>query len=120
MKDRDRSEHFCALELDEKGFNLILEYIEKCKMQEDFFRLDAKIQLREIEAHVYRHWMDKNADLHWIEEHAKKFRRYLNSIKVLWAAHVLEHGNDSKFDHAEYCRLVKNWPNVKEVLEDIF
>lgn len=120
MERKNKIEHFCNLELDEKGFQLIVKYLKKCKQKEDFFIVDNGLQIKEIEAHMYRNWMDKNAGYHWVEEHAKNFRRYLNSIKLLWAAHVLEKGHDEEFNYSEYCRLVKNWPCVKDIMEDLF
>ena len=113
-------EHFCNLEKDEKGFQILTEYLEKCRTKDDIFIADNKIQIKECEVHMYRNWLDKNADLHWVEEYAEAFRRYLNSLKILWAAHVLEHGNDKEFTYEEYCKLINNWKKTKEVLEGMF
>lgn len=114
------SEHFCKLDLDEKGFKILVKYLNTCKQNTDFFITDNETQAKEIEIHVFRNWMDKNAGVHWVEEYGAAFRKYLNTIKLLWAAHVLEYGNDTNFTHEEYTRLVNNWQKVKEVLEGVF
>jgi hypothetical protein len=113
-------DHFCKLILEEKTFQILLKYISTCKSGTDFLPVDNEIQRKELETHIYLNWMDKNAGVHWVKDYAKEFRTYLNSIKLLWAAHVLEFGHDNAFTYDEYCRLVKNWPNVKEVLEGLY
>lgn len=111
---------FCNIELDEKTFDLITKYMEKCDSEDDVFVIDNNAQVKEIEQHVYRNWMDKHAAVHWVQDYAKNYRIYLNSIKILWAAHVLVHGKDKEFTYTEFVEIQKNYKHVKPVLEKIY
>ncbi len=111
---------FCEIELDEKTFGLVCEYLEFCVDDKASHRIDMGVQQKEMQNHIYRNWMDDNAGVHWVEEHAKNFRIYLNTIKILWSAHVLVKGKDTEFTFDEFKHMQKNYHQVKPVLENIY
>lgn len=111
---------FCDIELDQKTFDIIYGYLTKCKEPGDYFHYDNHRQLEEMRLHADINNLDPEAALHWTEDYAKQFRHYLNALKILWAAHMLCYGPETKFTLEELTKMQKNFNKIKPVLEQIY
>jgi hypothetical protein len=84
---------FCILERDRKTFEYFKKYVEFLETEnQTCLILDNKIQAKEIEDHLRLNGINsagidekKREEISkWIVDHAKPFRDYLNSIKLVY------------------------------------
>ena len=79
---------FCILDNDKKTFEYFKKYVQFLENEDDTCHiLDNRIQIDEIRDHLYRHGKDENHKDEidrWIDENARPFREYLNTIKLVY------------------------------------
>jgi hypothetical protein len=108
---------FCELEKDEKTFNYISKYIIWYNTQlnsKDFLQLDSRIQADEIKHHLENNnYDDKNYEiLQWIKSYSKKFRIYLNTIKIVFTIWYCS-GHTELMSWDEFCSIVDRIDELK-------
>lgn len=117
------SDLFCIIEEDEKTFNFLTQYVAECHTATETRNLDNTLQIIEIQRHILANCIPEEHANHealsWVEDHSAKFRLYLNSIKVLWAAHILLRGPETKLTFEEFKTMKKNYVYVKPILSTI-
>jgi len=72
---------FCKLEKDEKTYKILKLYYDDYKNNQIVGNEDNRIQCEEMEIHNRR--QGKDDTFNWIVDNAKKYRKYLNTIKHL-------------------------------------
>lgn len=87
---------FCDIPIDLKTYQYIQRYIDYIENKHiNIEELDNKIQIEEIKFHLQMtHCPDEVANqeaINWIQKHAKGFRLYLNSIKLIALIYVTRH-----------------------------
>lgn len=89
---------FCRLENDEKTFLYLKEYVSFLENTTSIaLILDNQIQYKEIMNHLYvnNKSIDDQTEIDcWIQSNAKKFREYLNTIKLVYVVWKCSHDND--------------------------
>jgi hypothetical protein len=114
---------FCIIEEDEKTFTLLSRYINECHDESDVMVIDNMVQLVEIQQHIINNCIpeDHKDDeaLNWVMENASGFRIYINTIKILWSAHMLIKGTAAALTFEEFHAMKQNFNTVKPVLSTI-
>lgn len=108
---------FCRLECDEKTLGYLLRYIDYIIKDEkrNIHNLDNIIQYEEMQLHLKVNNISEdksnNAILVWSENHAEKFRAYLNSMKELFYSFesILLFNPDLVLNQEIFEKLVKNY-----------
>jgi hypothetical protein len=111
---------FCYLEEDYKTLEYLKLYFQE---NTNLLSIDNKIQVKEIQQHLQTHCnykKDYEID-NWIKENGKKFRDYLNTIKLIYfSCKIL----DLKFEDLtweKFCNLERKVNSCKEnILDKIF
>ena len=117
------SDLFCIIEEDEKTFILLNKYLNECHNATEAMMRDNMIQYTEIQNHILINCVPEehhnHEALNWVEDNGEKFRVYLNTIKILWAAHILVKGTDAALTYDDFRGLKRNFTHVKSVLGTI-
>ncbi|MFA5617492.1 MAG: hypothetical protein WDK95_11650 [Syntrophorhabdaceae bacterium] len=113
---------FCYLEHDQKTFEYLKTYFEKKDI--DLGKVDIKIQEQEIKDHLKRNGKcesDNREICDWIDNNAKNFRQYLNTIKIIFLVCKISGFELKDVTWEVFCRLEDKVNNLKDnVLEKIF
>lgn len=114
---------FCILEKDQKTFFYFKTYFEWLDYKnESCYKLDNIIQYEEIKNHLIKNGYSEN-DISeankWIEQNGKKFRDYLNTIKMIYICNKFTDKNDITWE--DFCRMSDILNSMKEkCLDTIF
>jgi hypothetical protein len=78
---------FCLLEKDQKTYDYFIYYTMAIESHViDLSEADAILHDKEIRTHLYLNQItpkDETEKILWIREYGKKFRHYLNTLKIL-------------------------------------
>lgn len=118
---------FCYLDDDHKTIELLKMYHNKLNncCEDDQITiinsLDNEIQSREIHDHLWCNCIQEHsrleAQIDWIKNHAKPFRSYLNSIKVLYLSLKVKQINIHEMTHDDFMKVKNEINKNKGILE---
>ena len=116
---------FCILESDQKTFEYFKKYVEFLETEENTCHiLDNRIQADEIRDHLKRHGMDENHKEEidrWIDENARPFREYLNTIKLVYVVWKCMGNVWHSIQWNDFNRIQENLNKIKDkCLDTIF
>lgn len=116
---------FCVLEeKDKKNYEYFMSYLKSIRNKSELQAIDNRLQLKEIQEHVCRcNADDPNcASIKWIEENGKKFRNYLNTLKIVGILYHLTGGKEDIYSitFEEFKILEGKLNQFKDCLDTIF
>jgi hypothetical protein len=107
---------FCYLENDPKNYDYFMRYAKGVKTRMSFFNIDNQIQIEEIQKHLEDNGYQKNdqqATIKWVQDHAKAFRKYLNTIKIIYLTLACSDKNMHNITLEEFFEQEKKLNNRK-------
>ena len=115
---------FCYLENDVKTKEYIKLTVNhfKYKNNESIITLDNEIQLKEIQDHCNNSngWDKCKLETEWVMENGKKFRYYLNSIKIASMYMIIEGLDIDKLSDEEFDKIRNKINGSSKLLDYIF
>lgn len=105
--------NFSHLEKDEKTYKILIIYTNDFKIKKDISIDDNKIQCEEMKAH--NNSCGRNECEEWIKQNAKKYRAYLNAIKVLA---TIIYCNRSEITWENFCYYVDRYNECEDFFLD--
>ena len=98
---------FCTLEKDNKTFNYFKEYLFYLDSNSILY-IDNKIQHNEIINHLKNNGYsdsDTYEITKWINKNAKNFRKYLNTIKLIFIIIKCSNININDLSFEQFCKI---------------
>lgn len=116
---------FCILDKDIKTFEYFKKYVQFLETEDNTCHiLDNRIQADEIREHLRRNGMDeshKEEIDRWIDENARPFREYLNTIKLVYVVWKCMGKDWDNIGFDEFHAIEENLNRIKnKCLDTIF
>lgn len=109
---------FCYLDNNEKNFTYVQAYFECANNCQKFLSKDLEIQKKEIIEHLKRNGYSEDEiseQNSWVSNNAKKFREYLNTIKMIFC--VLYCTGKNNISWEEFLCISQNFNKIKDDMD---
>ena len=108
--------NFCRLEKDNKTYKILSVYLEDFQSGQSLYSEDNKLQICEILEHNKLNRCDDPEE--WIIKYGKKYRNYLNAIKIIA---VIFYSTKFELNKDNFYQVIDSYNNCEDFfLEKIY